>query len=240
MRHHRRIYIDTTLSTNDIIDIYNEQKHYLITVLRLKIGDYFRVFNGQNGEYTAQITAIHKNHLEIKLTNILKVPVSEHKLSLGLSIIKANKMLDAIDIAVQLGVTDITPIISERSQFKTLNYTRAIKCIIEATEQSERLTPPTLHRTITFSQYINSIVCNDIIVYANELEQNVNIIQLSDVLKHPISLIIGPEGGFAQSELQMLSVKSNSHSVTLSTNILRTETAVAAALAQIQMIYKTL
>jgi len=203
-------------------------------VLRLKINDQFRIFNGTEGEFIATIIDITKNNISINLNDFIRKPTTEVELTLGLCIIKPDKMIDAINMAVQLGVTKIIPLISQRSQFKEVNNDRLLKCIIEATEQTERLSPPTLSTTKLLKRFNKEM--NGIIIYANENESESNSLIKLGNLKSNISLIIGPEGGFSDEELSIFPLWDNTFSISLGSNILRTETAVATALAQIMLI----
>ena len=232
-----RIYTNIKLIENYSLNLAEDHSHYLKTVLRLKLGDHFRIFNGTDGEFIAQITGITKNNLHVGLTNILRKATVEPELTLGISIIKSDRMLDAIDMAVQLGVTKIIPLIAERSQFRTVNTQRLMKCIIESTEQSERLIPCILMPVVSLRLFLEQTLDNSII-YANENEDNTLLkimpIYSSDISAN-LSVVVGPEGGFSQNELQMLSLRPNTLSISLGPNILRTETAVATCLAQIKL-----
>jgi 16S rRNA (uracil1498-N3)-methyltransferase len=228
-----RIYINSELIEDQILNL-DSHTHYINTVLRLKIGNRLRVFNNINGEFTAEIINITKGSVLIKLENSLRKPAIEPILILGLCLIKSDKLRDAINMAVQLGVTEIIPIIAERSQMRSINKERLQKCIIEAVEQSERLAVPSLG-PLTLLQYFN-ILDSDLIFYANENETEENSLMQFQALPNKLSLIIGPEGGFTDSELNMLSSWQNSQSISLGPNILKTETAVAAGLAQLQLI----
>ncbi|WP_341751547.1 MULTISPECIES: 16S rRNA (uracil(1498)-N(3))-methyltransferase [unclassified Candidatus Tisiphia] len=234
-----RIYTNIRLIENYSLNLAKEHSHYLKTVLRLKVGDHFRIFNGTDGEFIAQITGITKNNLHVGLTNILRKATVEPELTLGISIIKSDRMLDAIDMAVQLGVTKIIPLIAERSQFRTVNTQRLMKCIIESTEQSERLIPCILMPVVSLSLFLEQTLDNSII-YANENEdENNTLLKIMPIYSSDISanlsVVVGPEGGFSQNELQMLSLRPNTLSISLGSNILRTETAVATCLAQIKL-----
>ncbi|WP_341757743.1 16S rRNA (uracil(1498)-N(3))-methyltransferase [Candidatus Tisiphia endosymbiont of Ditula angustiorana] len=237
--HLHRIYTNIKLIENYSLNLAEDHSHYLKTVLRLKVGDHFRIFNGTDGEFIAQITGMTKNNLHVGLTNILRKATVEPELTLGISIIKSDRMLDAIDMAIQLGVTKIIPLIADRSQFRTVNTQRLMKCIIESTEQSERLIPCILMPVVSLSLFLEQTLDNSII-YANENEDENNTllkimpIYSSDIAAN-ISVVVGPEGGFSQNELQMLSLRPNTLSISLGPNILRTETAVATCLAQIKL-----
>ncbi|OZG32002.1 MULTISPECIES: 16S rRNA (uracil(1498)-N(3))-methyltransferase [Rickettsieae] len=230
-----RIYSNIKLIENYSLNLAEDHSHYLKTVLRLKIGDHFRIFNGIDGEFIAQITDITKNNLHVELTNILRKTIIEPELTLGISIIKSDRMLDAIDMAVQLGVTKIIPLITERSQFRNVNNQKLMKCIIESTEQSERLIPPILMPLTSLSLFLDQNL-NNSIIYANENEdENNTLLKIMPTSYSNISVIVGPEGGFSPNELKILSLRPNSLSISLGVNVLRTETAVAACLAQIKL-----
>lgn len=232
-----RIYVNSKLNENSLLTLMGDHFHYLKNVLRLRINDHFRIFNPDNGEFIVQIIEITKNNLSVNISKCLRQPYSldTTQLTLGLSIIKMDKMLDAINMAVQLGVDRIVPLITERSQLRHINEQKVLKSIIEATEQSERLNLAILEPLIPLDQYLNQHQ-NDIVIYANENEVTQNSLLEICSLTSNISFIVGPEGGFSSQELSMLLSYSNARSISLSANILRTETAVAAGLAQLGLV----
>ncbi|WP_316353361.1 16S rRNA (uracil(1498)-N(3))-methyltransferase [Candidatus Trichorickettsia mobilis] len=239
--HLHRIYTNTILNENLVINIDDPQhQHYLKTVLRLKIKDQFRIFNSEDGEYLAQILQLSKNNLEVKILSCLRKSLKEPELILGICLIKADRMLEAVNMAVQLGVTEIVPLISARSQLRNINHQRFLKCIIEATEQSERLLMPSFKPLMSLENYISTIQINEMIIYANEKENIANTMKLIKHWPDRILVIIGSEGGFTEAELKMLATLSGSISISLGNNILRTETAVATAIAQVQLMREKL
>lgn len=231
-----RIYANIKLIESHSLDLPEDKTHYLRTVLRLKSGDYFRIFNGVDGEFIAQITNITKNNLFANVISISRKISLEPQINLAISIIKNDKMLDAISMAIQLGVTKIIPLIAERSQQRNINPSKISKCIIEYTEQSERLVLPILNPAITLNNFLKQNP-NNPILYANENEDESNdLLKLRQDIKPNISVLVGPEGGFSSNELQLLASVSNSYSFSLGSSVLRTETAVAACLAQVRLL----
>ncbi|XVN42658.1 MAG: 16S rRNA (uracil(1498)-N(3))-methyltransferase [Candidatus Rickettsia vulgarisii] len=230
-----RIYANIKLIESHSLDLPEDKVHYLKTVLRLKSGNYFRVFNGVDGEFIAQITNITKNNLFANVTSISRKISPEPQINLAISIIKNDKMLDAINMAVQLGVTKIIPLIADRSQHRNINISKLSKCIVEYTEQSERLVLPILEQAITLGNFLKQN-SNNPILYANENEDESNdLLKLRQYIKPNISVLIGPEGGFSQNELQLLASVNNCYSFSLGATVLRAETAVAACLAQVKL-----
>ncbi|MGI4775380.1 MAG: RsmE family RNA methyltransferase [Janthinobacterium lividum] len=238
-RNLNRVYIDKILYENKIFATEDGQRHYLKSVLRLRIGELFQAFNQNDGEYLCKLQEINKKSLLVNIIKFLKKPDIESKTILALSIIKPDRMSEAINMAVQLGITDIIPLSAERSQSRSINSERLFKIIIEATEQSKRTNVAKLHDVTDLKNLLENFSSSKII-YANERENKENLITKIPIYAEPTLLVIGPEGGFSNLELQGLADHSHSYSVSLGTYILRAETAVAAGLAQIQaMRYQT-
>lgn len=231
-----RIYANIKLIESCLLELSRDNMHYLKTVLRLRVGDSFRIFNNQDGEFIAQITDITKNNLSAQINNIFRAITPEPEIILGLSIIKNDRMLDAINMAVQLGATKIVPLVTQRVQSGNINSQKLVKCIIEYTQQSERLVPPTLEPTIVLPLFLEKYY-NKFILYANENEEDNNtLFRFATTLPASIIIIVGPEGGYSASELKLLESTDNCHSISLGSSVLRTETAVAACLAQIKLL----
>lgn len=229
-----RIYINNHLAENIKLELGSDHTHYIKTVLRLKVNDQFRIFNGTDGEFLAQIAKLDRNNLAITIQECLRKPCAESSLTLAMSVIKQDKLMLAINMATQLGVTKIVPLITERCQFRSVNIERLTKCVIEATEQSERLNPPVIEPAISIQNYLKKN--NNFVLYANEHEKEENsILKLNKDITN-ISIVIGPEGGFTHDEIALLASYKNAYSISLGKNILRAETAAIAALAQVNLV----
>ena len=232
-----RIYIILPLNENNSLIFREDLAHYLKNVLRVKINEKLRIFNEDDGEYIAQITNISKGEILALIIQKIREPIQkrlEQSLVLGLSLIKNDRFIEAIKMAVQLSVTKIVPVISERSSIHNLNYSRLKRCIIEAAEQCERLSIPKLSEMKQLKDFASLEDFNNII-YANEDEKS--NISMKDLIKLSgnVGLLIGPEGGFSALELDLMSRWKNSYSISLGDYVLRSETAVAAALAQVSL-----
>lgn len=229
-----RIYINNHLAENIKLELGSDHTHYIKTVLRLKVNDQFRIFNGTDGEFLAQIAKLYRNNLAITIQECLRKPCAESSLTLAMSVIKQDKLMLAINMATQLGVTKIVPLITERCQFRSVNIERLTKCVIEATEQSERLNPPVIEPAISIQNYLKKN--NNFVLYANEHAKEENsILKLNKDITN-ISIVIGPEGGFTHDEIALLASYKNAYSISLGKNILRAETAAIAALAQVNLV----
>ncbi|MCC8417576.1 MAG: 16S rRNA (uracil(1498)-N(3))-methyltransferase [Rickettsia endosymbiont of Bryobia graminum] len=97
-----RIYVNIKLIKSHSLNLPEDKAHYLKMTLRLKSGDYFRIFNGIDGEFIAQITNITKNNLFANIVSIFRTISIEPGIHLAISIIKNDKMLDAISNPIEL------------------------------------------------------------------------------------------------------------------------------------------
>ena len=137
--------------------------------------------------------------------------------------------------ATELGVSKITPIISERTEVKELNLERANKITVEATEQSNQLNPPVVNQVIKLKDYISGINPGTKLFFADVNSKY--RLKLADTVKgQQINILIGPEGDFSPVERDLILANSNTTSFSLSKNILRTDTAVISAISLINFI----
>ena len=137
--------------------------------------------------------------------------------------------------ATELGVRKITPIISERTEVKELDYDRANKIVIEATEQSNQLSPPKIFEVTKLKDFLDNLDGTSKLLFADvNSTNNLN----AETLKqgNPISVLIGPEGDFSPSERDSILGNSNVTSFTISRNILRSDTAVISAISLVNFI----
>jgi 16S rRNA (uracil1498-N3)-methyltransferase len=140
-----------------------------------------------------------------------------------------------IQKATELGVTKFIPIIFERSIVRKINKERLNKIIIEATEQSNRISLPELENIFTLKNFLKNFENKINLVFTDLNSQQKNI-SFDSVNKNPICIIVGPEGDFSESErLEILKFK-DIRSLKLNDNILRSETAVISALSVINFI----
>lgn len=228
----QRIYISSQIVLGQQITLDQDQTHYLTSVMRLKIGWRIRVFNEANGEFIAQVSSINKKSCTLEAVELFRPPMKMPRLHLAQGIIKGDRMTQALSMATQLGVTEISPIITERAQAKSINHERIMRVLIENSEQSERLSIPQLREPKTLEEFVTKGDF-DILFYANENEEGSNAWDRNDESK--ISILIGPEGGFTEAELEMLAACPKARSVSLGATVLRSETATAALISLVRI-----
>lgn len=228
-----RIYQKDYIPSSGLYILSAENAHYLSIVLRLRGGDKVRVFNEKQGEYLAKVYSFSKSGYSIEILEKFRDLKNISHLTIALSLIKSDRLMLAVEKAVELGVTEIAPLICNYSQFKNINMSKVEKTIIEAVRQCERLdlpalNPPLLLQKFNFNKY-------DLVIYCNENEDELKTLKSLDIASFKnIAIIIGPEGGFSEEELVFLASKATS--ISLGNNVLRAETAAICAISQVQLL----
>lgn len=229
-----RIYTTSRIAKNQIITLSDDIFHYCKSVLRMKISEEFRLFNSIDGEFKAEIRAINKRDLQVVIGQKLREVEYQKPLILAMCIIKPDRFTEALKAAVQQGVTEIIPVISERTQFKNINQQRLTKCMIESVEQSEGFLIPVLRLPLDLQEFCN-ISGVDQIIFANEEESRGVKISSIKKFEENIAVLVGPEGGFSPSEKQKLISNPKIISVSVGNRVLRSEVAAINTVACVNL-----
>tara|TARA_Y100000590_G_C15547378_1_gene949519 strand:- start:480 stop:1046 length:567 start_codon:yes stop_codon:yes gene_type:complete len=161
-----RLYHPSSIVENSTGLLSKEHTHYIVNVMRLKRGSNINFFN-QDGEWNSEIVFLDKDRVEVKFLKKVKQAGILSKIELAICLVKKNPMEIILQKATELGVSKIIPIISERTEIKDLNYSRANKIIIEATEQSNQLNIPKLEEVKKLKDFISSLTDEDIVLFAD-------------------------------------------------------------------------
>ncbi len=221
-----RLFYSKSLSLNLTDKLDKSQSHYVSKVMRLKEKEVFSLFNS-TGEWEAKILNITKSIVEFNITKQLRHKENTQDLWLAFSPIKSNYFNFMIQKATELGVTKFLPIIFERTIVRKINKERLEKLIIEASEQSNRITVP----SIEDPQKLKSFLNNDMDLIFTDLNTANTKIDLTKLTTKPTCVIIGPEGDFSEQEREEILKFNGVQSVKINENILRSETAVISALS---------
>ena len=221
-----RLFYSKSLSLNLTDKLDKSQSHYVSKVMRLKEKEVFSLFNN-SGEWQAKIIHITKSIVEFNVTKQLRQKENTNDLWLAFSPIKSNYFNFMIQKATELGVTKFLPLIFERTIVRKINKERLEKVIIEAAEQSNRITVP----SIEDPQKLKSFLNNDIDLIFTDLNTANTKIDLTKLTTKPTCVIIGPEGDFSEQEREEILKFNGVQSVKINENILRSETAVISALS---------
>lgn len=233
-----RIYTPQSLSLNSDIELDPGPAHHVGTVLRMTAGDALVLFNGDKGEYQADITYSKKGKIHLHVKGF--EPANRESplyLHLYQGVSKGDHMDFSIQKAVELGVKEITPVLCDRSQFK-MDAKRLEKkmqhwqhIIVSAAQQSWRCELPTLNPPAYFNDTLSHLPSNTQCVLF-DVEATKKLENLSTA-GSAINCWIGPEGGFSAAETDAAK-HANIPVLSLGPRILRTETATVTALSLLQ------
>ena len=221
-----RLFYSKSLSLNLTDKLDKSQSHYVAKVMRIKENEVFSLFNN-SGEWEAKILNITKSIVEFNVTKQLRQKENTKDLWLAFSPIKSNYFNFMIQKATELGVTKFLPIIFERTIVRKINKERLEKVIIEAAEQSNRITVP----SIEDPQKLKSFLNNDMDLIFTDLNTANTKIDLTKLTTKPTCVIIGPEGDFSEEEREEILKFNGVQPIKINENILRSETAVISALS---------
>ena len=225
-----RLYFSKELKANLIANFSNEQSHYIRNVMRLKPGDTVSLFNSANGEWSAKIVSHNRENTKFKVEKIIKIKKIEHDIWLAFCPIRKNPLDMMIQKTTELGIQKFIPILSERTMVKEINTERLKKIIIEASEQSNRISVPKIENLQPLKNFLEKFPKNGSLVFC---DINCDKNDLKNILtkknKGPICILIGPEGDFSEKERQLIIERKEIFSLSLANNILRAETAAIAS-----------
>ena len=200
--------------------------------MRLKPGDTISLFNSINGEWRAKIVNHNKENTEFKVEKLINHKKSENDLWLAFSPIKKNPLDMMIQKTTELGVQKFIPILSERTVVREINSQRIKKIIVEASEQSNRISVPEIKNLEPLKNFLNKFPNEGSLIFCdiNSDKRDLKNI-LSKKKQGPVCILIGPEGDFSEKERQLIIEKKEIFSLSLANNILRAETAAITAVA---------
>lgn len=222
-----RIFQKLPLKEGIEITLDEEASHHLSRVLRMPEGARLIIFNGESGEYQATIVKNNKHHTQVKIQKFIhQYHPSPLKIHLGQVMSRGDKMDFTIQKAVELGVNEITPLISSRCEVK-LSGERIEKkqdhwkkIIISACEQCGRTDIPILNKIQTLHDWAPSLSSSLKLMCHPESHTRFKELKI----ENEVSILIGPEGGFSEDEIE-LAKTAQFHLMQLGPRILRTETA---------------
>ena len=231
-----RLYLDAVLRGGEVVELSKEQAHYLGNVLRKAVGDSVRVFNGENGEWRAEISAMSKRAASLTLKEQLREPKACPDVTLCFAPIRKHRTAFIIEKATELGVRTLQPVITARTQFPKFNIDKARAQAIEAAEQTERLDVPTINAAVQLSALTEAFSDDYSLIFADEAGDARGVMEALKDANGPTAILIGPEGGFTPQEREMLRAQSGVTPVSLGPRILRADTAALSLLTLWQSI----
>lgn len=232
-----RFYVDLPLAVGEH-QLPEAQAHYIGRVLRLAEGDRVQLFDGRGHEYLATLLQVGKKTVSVQVKDVMPgLPESRLHVHLGQGLSRGERMDWAIQKATELGVNELTPIVSERCEVR-LKDERADKRLahwrqvaISACEQSGRSTVPVIHPPLTLAEWLAACEA-DLKLVLHPVSAPLS----SHATPASLAFLIGPEGGLSEAEVEQAQA-AGFHPARLGPRVLRTETAPVVALALAQQLW---
>ena len=241
----RRFFTEPQNISGNIAEIFEDAKH-IEKVLRMNCGDKIQIFDGTGAEYTAQLDSIEKSVCKAEiLEKNFSLSEPKTRITLFQALPKAGKMEIIIQKAVELGVFEIVPVMTERCVTKINSKAagdekakRWNKVSVEAVKQCGRGLIPKVQQPVSFEKAVEMLKNLQVPLMPYEMlghegQKGLKEILDSDPTAKEFGILVGPEGGFADSEAEY-AVENGIKTIGLGRRILRTET-VASALIPIIM-----
>ena len=226
-----RLFVEGELAAGQAFELAQAQAHYLRNVLRREVGSELGLFNGRGPEFRAVITTLGKKAAWVDLRETIADFEPERPLTLMFAPIKRTPMEWILAKGTELGVTHFQPVITEHTQSERLRPERLQTIMVEAAEQCERLTIPSLEQPLPLREAVRG--------FGGRIGAAFEAGGFSPVVQQlqpepPSALLVGPEGGFHPDEVQWLADQDNVFGLSLGPRVLKAETAAIALIAVFQ------
>lgn len=231
-----RLFVDAPLSAGARVPLERAQANYLGNVLRLDAGGEILVFNGRDGEWRAAVAGGKRlGHLDVIAPTRPQDRLPD--LAYVFAPLKHARLDYMVQKAVEMGAAVLQPVLTQHTQVTRVNIERMRANVVEATEQCGILSIATVAEPIPLERYLGErdgkrrlIFCDE----AAEVASPVAALKAKTGLAAGIDVLIGPEGGFADTERALLLRQPEILRLSLGPRVLRADTAAVAALALVQ------
>lgn len=226
-----QLFFHPTISeTTGQIAFDKEESRHIVKVLRMNVGDSFKITNGTGSFFTAEIEIANPKSCAVKILSEIKQPPLPYQLHLAVAPTKLNERYEwFLEKATEIGISEITPIICEHSERKTIKPERYEKILQSAMKQSLKAHLPILNEAISFKDFVKRANPSKALKCIAHCEETAKKSLKSVLFPNQKSIIlIGPEGDFSSEEID-LAKKSGYIPVSLGETRLRTETAAIVA-----------
>jgi len=234
-----RLYVDAPLASGDTVSLAPGQSNYLGNVLRLKSSDTVLVFNGRAGEWRAVISG-RKRPEQLVVEAQTRPQEAPGRVHYAFAPLKAARLDYMVQKAIEMGAAALCPVLTQHTQVSRVNLDRMRANVIEAAEQCGILTIAGIEQPQPLDRFLHMRASRRLLVFCDEDAEVENAVTALEAVRPQagagIDVLIGPEGGFAQGERELLMRQAAVVRLSLGSRILRADTAAVAALALVQAV----
>ncbi|WP_316859376.1 16S rRNA (uracil(1498)-N(3))-methyltransferase [uncultured Cohaesibacter sp.] len=243
----QRLWVEQDIAERIAIPCDRAQANYLLNVLRMEEGDHMLIFNGRDGEWKVEVRPMGRKKCAL-------IPVEQSRpqpepqdndLHYLFAPLKSARIDYMAQKAVEMGASQLRPVFTQHTQERRPKLDKMRANIIEAAEQCGILTIAELTEPVTLPKVLENWEAEEEgrhIIFCDEGELGKDPVAILDTIRGegnavpPLAILIGPEGGFSESERQLLREQSFVTPIPLGPRILRADTAAVAALALVQAV----
>jgi 16S rRNA (uracil1498-N3)-methyltransferase len=228
----QRLFVKSPLKGRGKVELDPDHVHYLGNVLRLREGEKLLVFNGKDGEWCAELSAVGKRRAELTLDHQTRPQEDGPDLHYLFAPLKRVRLDYMAQKATEMGVSALRPVITRHTVAERVKLDRILANAIEAAEQCGILHVPEVMEPAKLTRVIEDWDDGRLLIFADEVAPHASPIEaLSRVGPRPVAVLIGPEGGFDLDERAALLAKPFVLPISLGPRVMRADTAAVAALA---------
>jgi len=233
-----RLFVDPPLGAGAAVPLAQPQAHYLRDVLRLKPGDRVLVFNGRDGEWEGRLEAVGKRGLVLQIEGETRPQTAGPDLHYLFAPLKRARLDYMVQKAVEMGVARLVPVMTRHTQAERVNLERMRANAIEAAEQCGILRLPEIAPPVALADALAALEPRRLLIFCDEDAPIADpVAALAGASgAAALAVLVGPEGGFAAEEREVLLARANIVRLALGPRILRADTAAVAALALVEAV----
>lgn len=217
------IFFTDQFSSEDFVNLSEETSRHVVQVLRMAPLEKIQLTDGQGNILTAEIIEAHKKKATARIITKNFIPKKANKVCIAISLLKnSNRFEWFLEKATEIGVTEIYPLLCERTEKQHFRFERMKQILVSAILQSKQVWLPALHPPTPLADVVETSLYNTkLIAHCGEEVKK----PVKDFLdRSSVQILIGPEGDFSSNEIG-LALQKEFQPVTLGTTRLRTETA---------------
>ena len=233
----QRLFVEADLAAGVSVDCSAEQANYLRNVLRLEGGDPILVFNGRDGEWRAELAEAGKRAAVLRVGAQVRGQEGGPDIDYLFAPLKRARLDYLVQKATEMGVARLRPVLTRRTTPERVNMQRMRANAVEAAEQCGILRIPELHAPAKLERIVADWDMGRPLLFCDEgSELEDPVAALAKLPPGPLALLVGPEGGFDETERDLLLSRPFVTRLSLGPRILRADTAAVAALALVNAV----
>lgn len=231
-----RLHLGQALGPHHEIELPREQAHYLTGVLRLGPRDPVAVFNGQDGEWLAHLTAVSKKGASLRCERLVAAVTPPPDIDYCFAPLKHARLDYVVQKATELGARRLRPVLTQRTIAERVNLERMAANVVEAAEQCNLVFVPAVLEPVKLPKLLAGWETDRALIHCDETAAIASPVAALSGLRAPAAVLIGPEGGFTAEEKALLSACAFVRAISLGPRIMRADTAAVAALSLVQAV----